>query len=45
MTVIGEQWSCDESRMEAFADKAMDVIGNVEDWTAVDVATVGNMIG
>ena len=45
MSSVGELLSCDEDTMEAYADKAMDVIGQVEDWTAVDVATVGNMIG
>ena len=42
---VGGVVGCDEDRMQAFAELAMDVFGEVSDWSTVDVATVGNMIG
>lgn len=43
---VGEVVSCDEDRLQAFASLAYDVYGNdIVDWTTVNIATVGNIIG
>ena len=44
-SAIGTVVSCDEDRMQAFADKALALYGEITTWSTVEVATVGNMIG